>query len=158
VALCAAFIIMGEEDDHGWTTVRGRNRQGRGVNQYRFDIATSPKFNKENINSLTTYFFTDFPERFGAKALFNAFDNYGDIMEVVIPTKRDKGGRRFGFARFDRVSEPRLFEGELDNIIIGGDKISVNLSRFQRLEGNKRDVSSSGERNGIRGKTQSVHN
>ncbi|MCI35506.1 hypothetical protein A2U01_0056727, partial [Trifolium medium] len=55
--------------------------------------------------------------RFGAKALFNAFHYYGDIMEVVIPAKRDKGGRRFGFARFDRVNDPRQFEYELDNII-----------------------------------------
>ncbi|GAU10269.1 hypothetical protein TSUD_423290, partial [Trifolium subterraneum] len=53
-------------------------------------------FNKENNNILTTYFFTDFPDSFGAKAMFNAFHHYGDVMEVVIPTKRDKGGNRFG--------------------------------------------------------------
>ncbi|MCI11838.1 hypothetical protein A2U01_0032940 [Trifolium medium] len=106
---------MGEEDDHGWKTVRGRNRQGKGNHQFRFDIATTRNFNKDDNKSLTTYFFTDFPDNFGAKSLFNAFHNLGDIMEVVIPAKRDKRGRRFGFARFDRVSEPRKFELELDN-------------------------------------------
>jgi hypothetical protein len=45
-------------------------------------------------------------------------------MEVVIPAKRDKGGRRFGFARFDRVADPYKLENDLDNIIFGGEKIS----------------------------------
>ncbi|CAJ2637810.1 unnamed protein product [Trifolium pratense] len=41
------------------------------------------------------------PDNFDAKAMLNIFQKYGNIVEVVIPTKRDKGGRRFGFARFD---------------------------------------------------------
>ncbi|MCI80884.1 hypothetical protein A2U01_0102155, partial [Trifolium medium] len=49
--------------------------------QHKIDIATTTKHNKENINSLTTYFFTDFPDSFGAKAMFNGFQHYGDIME-----------------------------------------------------------------------------
>ncbi|MCH81026.1 RNA-binding protein 25-like, partial [Trifolium medium] len=83
-----------------------------------------------------------------AKAMFNAFYHYGDIMEVVIPAKRDKLGRRFGFARFDQVDEPRRLECELDNIIIGRDKISVNLSRFQRREEYKCRDDKEAERNG----------
>ncbi|MCI27976.1 hypothetical protein A2U01_0049176, partial [Trifolium medium] len=128
---------MGDDDDRGWNTVRGRQRQGRGNNHTRPDIATEKNFKKENIGNLTTYFVTDFPDKFRAKALFNAFYHYGDIKEVVIPAKKDKGGRRFGFARFDRVEDPRQFEYELDTMIIGREKISVNLSRFQRQEGNK---------------------
>ncbi|MCI30401.1 hypothetical protein A2U01_0051610, partial [Trifolium medium] len=50
--------------------------------------------------------------------------------------KRDKGDRRFGFARFDRVANLGQFEHELDNNIIERDKISVNLSHCQRLKGN----------------------
>ncbi|PNX58293.1 hypothetical protein L195_g059119, partial [Trifolium pratense] len=129
---------MGEVDDHGWSIARGRRRGRKDNNQFRIDIATARNFNKDDSNSLTTYFFSDFPESYGAKALFNAFDNYGDIMEVVIPAKRDKGGRRFGFARFDRVVNPRQFADELDAIVFGREKISVNLSRYQRPEGNKR--------------------
>ncbi|MCI15170.1 hypothetical protein A2U01_0036306, partial [Trifolium medium] len=145
---------MGEEEDHGWKTVKGRHRQGKGNNQYRFDIATTRNFNKDNNKSFTTFFFTDFPDSFGAKTLLNTFHNYGDIMEVVIPAKRDRGGRRFGFARFDRVSDPRKLELELDNLIIGSAKISVNLSRFHRPEGSKRGDFNSGDRLGYRGKQQ----
>ncbi|MCI67715.1 hypothetical protein A2U01_0088974, partial [Trifolium medium] len=44
----------------------------------------------------------------------NVFQNYGDIAEVVIPARRDRRGRRFGFARFDNVVNIRRFEYELD--------------------------------------------
>ncbi|MCH97841.1 hypothetical protein A2U01_0018837, partial [Trifolium medium] len=133
---------MGDDADQGWQRARGRHRYGRGKNHTRMDIATDKYYNKETIGNLTTYFITDFPDNYGAKALFNVFHHYGDIKEVVIPVKKDKGGRRFGFARFDRVVDPRQFEHELDTILFGRDKISVNLSRFQRpaeIKRNDRD-------------------
>ncbi|MCI60542.1 hypothetical protein A2U01_0081798, partial [Trifolium medium] len=46
--------------------------------------------------------------------MFNIFQKYGDVVEVVIPAKRDKGGRRFGFARFEQVWDVRKFGFELD--------------------------------------------
>ncbi|PNX90906.1 hypothetical protein L195_g047034 [Trifolium pratense] len=70
--------------------------------------------------------------------MLRAIKYYGNITEVVIPTKRDVGGRRFGFARFSRVTDVRGFELKFDNIIIGRDKISVNLARYQRVEGERR--------------------
>ncbi|MCI48614.1 hypothetical protein A2U01_0069857, partial [Trifolium medium] len=92
---------------------------------------------KANTDSLVTFFFTDFPDSFGAKAMANVFQHYGDIAEVVIPARRDRRGRRFGFARFDNVVNGRRFEHELDGIIIGRDKISVNISRFRRTDGGR---------------------
>jgi hypothetical protein len=92
---------MEVDDDKGWHKVRGRNK----TNQHKLDIATARNFNKDNIASTTTFLFTNFPERYGAKAIFNAFHNYGEVVEIVIPNKRDKGGRRFGFARFDQVTD-----------------------------------------------------
>jgi hypothetical protein len=96
---------MDDTDDLGWQTVRGRNRSGHRHKQFFFDIATSKNITKDNYGKFTTYFFTNFQDNYGAKAMFNAFHHYGSIMEVVIPTKRDKGGRRFVFARFDRVTD-----------------------------------------------------
>ncbi|MCH83749.1 hypothetical protein A2U01_0004575 [Trifolium medium] len=40
----------------------------------------------------------------------------------------------FGFARFDKVKDVRLFGTCLDKIIIGRDRIFVNLSRFKKEE------------------------
>jgi hypothetical protein len=123
------------EEEHGWQTVRGKHRANRRFNQFSPDIATARNFSKDNISTTTTFFFTNFPERYGAKAVFNAFHNIGEVMEVVIPAKRDKGGRRFGFARFDQVSDLAKLESDLDNLVFGGVKISANLSRFQRSDG-----------------------
>ncbi|PNX60582.1 hypothetical protein L195_g052003, partial [Trifolium pratense] len=138
---------------------RGRQRHQRDNNRnHNFDIATARGFNKENIKLLTTYFFTDFPDNVRAKTCFNAFLSYGDIAEVVIPAKRDKGGRRFGFARFDRVADPRKLEIDMDNILIGRVKISVNLSRFHRPEGNNSGGDRNAERKGKHVNNHYVHN
>lgn len=48
-------------------------------------------------------------------------------------------GRRFGFARFVGVSDPKLFGIKLDNIIIGATKIYINAPRFEREVAPRRD-------------------
>jgi hypothetical protein len=158
---------MGDDDDHQWQVVKGRNRKPRG--DHIPDIATAKFHKKENFDNLTTYFFTDFPSTFGAKAMFNTFNYYGHIIEVVIPAKRDKGGKRFGFARFDQVLDARRFEQALDKILVGRDKISVNLSRYQRIVSTKdrefrgsgrskeEDYSRHEERHGFVRKTHPLH-
>jgi hypothetical protein len=126
---------MGDEDDQGWKTVKGRKNKDH---QRRLDITTAKRKFRDEPENITTYFFTDIPNSFGAKAMFNAFQYYGDVSEVVIPAKRDRGGRRFGFVRFNQVTDERRFEYELDKLIIGRNKITVNLSRFQRPAGVRR--------------------
>lgn len=71
----------------------------------------------EWIEQVTVY---QFPEDHDAKEMLRIFSLYGWATEVVIPSKRDKLGRRFGFVRF------------IDNIIIGATKIHVNLPRYSR--------------------------
>ncbi|GAU48228.1 hypothetical protein TSUD_184080 [Trifolium subterraneum] len=80
------------------------------------------------------FFFTNFSDNFGAYAMLRSFQYYGDATEVVIPAKRGIRGGRFGFVRFAYVTDIRRFETELDSIIFGRDKISVNVSRFNRAE------------------------
>jgi hypothetical protein len=138
------------DEEPGWRMVRGKYRPGKRFNQFKPDIATARNFSKDNITTTTTFFFTNFPDRYGAKAVFNAFDNLGDVMEVVIPAKRDKGGRCSGFARFDQVTDTLKLEGELDNVVLGGMKIFVNISRFQRSEGGE-------EESGRKGRSRTNH-
>ncbi|GAU48536.1 hypothetical protein TSUD_282880 [Trifolium subterraneum] len=128
----------GWEDDQGWQEVKGRRKGGSRPLSTRPDIATSARRDSGDTDQYTTYFFSEFPDSFNAKAMLNIFQYYGDIVEVVIPAKRDKGGRRFGFARFDQVRDVRRFGIELDNIIIGRDKIFVNPPRFHRDTRNRR--------------------
>lgn len=60
------------------------------------------------------------------------FKELGEIDEVVIPPKREKIDRRYGFVRFFNVKEEKLLATKLDNIVLEGRKIFANLPRFKR--------------------------
>ncbi|GJX19774.1 nucleotide-binding alpha-beta plait domain-containing protein [Tanacetum coccineum] len=54
-------------------------------------------------------FITNFPDSFSAKDLFKTCSQYGYVVDVYIPNKRSKFGKRFGFVRFIKVfNEERL--------------------------------------------------
>lgn len=64
--------------------------------------------------------------------MLKAFLMYGNFEEVSIPAKRDRRGRRFGFARTVNVKEPERLVTKLNNIIIDSGKIMVNFPKFDR--------------------------
>ncbi|CAJ2670202.1 unnamed protein product [Trifolium pratense] len=82
---------MGDGDDQHWQQVQRRNRKRKSNPQVTSDIATVKQSKRQQFDNVTTYFFTDFPNSFGAKAMLDAFQYYGDIIEVVFPAKRDRG-------------------------------------------------------------------
>jgi len=56
----------------------------------------------------------------------------GDVREIFISKHRNKGGRRYGFVRFKVVSDERSLERKLDNIIVGGLKMYINVPKYRR--------------------------
>ncbi|GKV13925.1 hypothetical protein SLEP1_g24884 [Rubroshorea leprosula] len=58
----------------------------------------------------TTFFFYNFPEELEAKFLWNCFQMYGKVVDVYVPNKRDKRGKRFGFVRMVRVKNELQME------------------------------------------------
>ncbi|CAI8593962.1 unnamed protein product [Vicia faba] len=66
------------------------------------------------------------------KDFFELFWCIGKIYEVVISPKRNKIGKKFGFARFTEVEDARMLAVRLDNVQIMGKKIHANVSRFER--------------------------
>ncbi|MCI08209.1 hypothetical protein A2U01_0029284, partial [Trifolium medium] len=101
------MVRVGEmrDNDYEWQEVRRRRNNRSSNNATVPDIAIVHQRRREEETRLTTYFFPDIPDSFGSKAMLNIFQKYGDAVEVVIPAKRDKGGRRFGFARFEHVRD-----------------------------------------------------
>ncbi|GAU48287.1 hypothetical protein TSUD_236570 [Trifolium subterraneum] len=53
----------------------------------------------------TPFFFTNFPEEVGWGDLWKLFARYGSVVDVFIPKKVDKWGRKFGFVKFKEVKE-----------------------------------------------------
>ncbi|CAK8573332.1 unnamed protein product [Lathyrus sativus] len=65
-----------------------------------------------------------------AKDLFEVFKVYGVISEVSISARQDKRGKRFGFAKFQKVHDSRILACNLDIIVLEGKKLFVNIPRF----------------------------
>lgn len=111
---------------HGHNTRKGGEVVGGS------DVIRSKDSRKLISEGVVSFYFTEFADDFGAKEMWSIFQRYGMVTEVVIPNKRDKRGKRFGFVRFFEVRDPFRFAVRLDNIIIGRQKIFVNLPRFQK--------------------------
>ncbi|XP_058766204.1 uncharacterized protein LOC131639756 [Vicia villosa] len=85
--------------------------------------------------SVSSFFFSDFPTRVRAKDIFELFGCHREVVEVVIPPRSIRNGKRFGFARFVAVADARILAVRLDNILIDGRKIHANIPRYERKLG-----------------------
>lgn len=111
----------------GWTTV-GKRLFRKWVPQW--ETFSSTKMTKET--SVVYIFISNFPGFVKAKELFNIFSDIGEVLEVSIAPRRNKWGKRFGFARFIEVEDAHLLVVKLDNVVIGETKIHANTPRYER--------------------------
>ncbi|GKC52245.1 DIE2/ALG10 family protein [Tanacetum coccineum] len=85
------------------------------------------------LKIFTSVFVTNFPEQASAKDLWNAYKQYGHVVDAFIPNKRSKAGKRFGFilmlyaARFHRPkgstsSHQPAMKGKIRDSSIGNTK------------------------------------
>ncbi|CAL0306408.1 unnamed protein product [Lupinus luteus] len=86
------------------------------------------------LRDSTTFFFTNFPTDHDAKEMWEIFQKWGKVVDVVIPSRLDKYGKKFGFVRFQGVQNSKQMVQKLDRIWIGLHKIWVNLPKFQRSQ------------------------
>ncbi|GJZ14674.1 DIE2/ALG10 family protein [Tanacetum coccineum] len=80
----------------------------------------------------TSVFVTNFPDNVGAKDLWHACKQYGHVIDVFIPDRRSKIGKRFGFVRFIKVFDVDRLVGNLCTVWIGKHRLHVNVARFSR--------------------------
>lgn len=84
---------------------------------------------------VASFLFLEIPDRIKASDIFDLFGCHGDVVEVVIPPRRNKVGKRYEFARISNVEDATMLVMRLDNIMIDGRKIHANMSRFERNRG-----------------------
>lgn len=60
------------------------------------------------------------------------------VEEVYIPPRKEKLGNRFGFVRFLNVQKLKEHEEMLNWILIGNQKLSVNIPKYDRDGKNQR--------------------
>ncbi|GJT77711.1 RNA-directed DNA polymerase, eukaryota [Tanacetum coccineum] len=82
-------------------------------------------------------FVTNFPDHIRARDLWNICKEYGSVVDVYIPFKRSKSGKRFAFIRFIKVSNLERLIENLCTIWIGSHHLYANMVRFQREQKQK---------------------
>ncbi|GKV09274.1 hypothetical protein SLEP1_g20799 [Rubroshorea leprosula] len=112
--------------------VRGdRRRLGNGKAATGFkDFANRlPAYDQGLLKQCVSYHFINFPEDWGAKELFYFIRKTvkaGRLWDIFIPSKRDRRGNRYGFARFLDVREEQEMKKQLESIRIGNKRVIFN--------------------------------
>ncbi|GKE11166.1 RNA-directed DNA polymerase, eukaryota, partial [Tanacetum coccineum] len=77
-------------------------------------------------------FVTNFPDDVGSSDLWKVCEGYGKVVDVFIPNRRSKAGKRFAFVRFIRVDNIDRLVQNLCTIWIGRFHLHANVVRFER--------------------------
>src|SRR4051812_23387793 len=117
-----------KESGKEWVKVTRKGNNG--YTSSRWDIFKNPM--EGDRGDITSFFITDFEQKWGARDLFFEMKNFGVVDEIVIPPKKDWRGEKYGFARFVKVEDVRMLEVKLDNLWLEGRKLKANVSRFKR--------------------------
>nr|GEZ50139.1 DIE2/ALG10 family [Tanacetum cinerariifolium] len=77
-------------------------------------------------------FVTNFPDNFGPHDLSKLCEAYGKVVDVFIPNRKSKAGKRFAFVRFIRVSNVDRLIGSLCTLWVGRFHLHANAVRYER--------------------------
>nr|GEW73141.1 cytochrome P450 [Tanacetum cinerariifolium] len=117
--------------DGAWTTVSHHKRNRHTMYTTTTHLRPPPTKTTRNptpkqtthtpaLNNHTiTYYFTHFLTNWNYLVLKEVFSRYGQCDDVYIAAKRNKQGKRFGFARFTGIVNPSSSEQKLNTLCIG---------------------------------------
>ncbi|PWA80930.1 hypothetical protein CTI12_AA191580 [Artemisia annua] len=77
-------------------------------------------------------FVTNFPDSFGPRDLWNLCQAYGKVVDVFIPYRKSKSGKRYAFVRFIRVDNIDRLIGNLCTLWVGRLHLHANAVRYER--------------------------
>ncbi|GJS99420.1 RNA-directed DNA polymerase, eukaryota [Tanacetum coccineum] len=77
-------------------------------------------------------FVTNFPDHVNSRDLWNKCSVYGTVVDVFIPIKKSKAGKRFAFVRFIKVPNLERLVENLCTLWIGSYHLFANQVRFER--------------------------
>ncbi|GJV99272.1 RNA-directed DNA polymerase, eukaryota [Tanacetum coccineum] len=96
-------------------------------------MATRFRSNADYTRSISkSIFVTNFPDDTTAKDLWRICHTYGTVVDVFIPNRKSKAGKRFAFVRFIKVDNVDRLVGNLCTLWIGRMHLHANVERFER--------------------------
>ena len=97
-------------------------------------------------------FVSNFPFSFGDEELRRAFEKFGNIKEIAIPTDRDSGRPRgFAFITFEEDNAVQPAIDEMNGQDLGGRNLRVNRANSKTQEGRGNGGRGRGGRGAARG-------
>lgn len=78
------------------------------------------------------FYFSNFPDRISAANLRHQFSEFGSVVELFIPKKRNIAGNRFSFVRFVDVKKLHKLQKELNGLWFGSFKLRSHLALFSK--------------------------
>lgn len=92
------------------------------------------KKSNEDLTKEISYsvYVTNFPDSISSRDLWIACKVYGTVVDVFIPLKKSKAGKRFAFVRFIKVFNLDRLVQNLCTIWIGSHHLFANRVRFER--------------------------
>ncbi|KAL4375969.1 hypothetical protein GQ457_02G030320 [Hibiscus cannabinus] len=87
------------------------------------------KRQKEIFKAVTLYV-DNLPKALHWQGLWHIFAQHGDVVDSV--NKLNRGGRRFGFVRFEREVDADRAKERLNGLLVYGCKIFVGLARYNK--------------------------
>nr|GFA43589.1 hypothetical protein CTI12_AA308650 [Tanacetum cinerariifolium] len=76
-------------------------------------------------------FVTNFPDNFGSRDLWVLCEAYGKVVDVFIPNRKSKAGKRFAFIRFIRVVDMDRLIGNMCTLWVGRFHLHANVVRYE---------------------------
>ncbi|XP_058747116.1 uncharacterized protein LOC131620113 [Vicia villosa] len=116
----------GAHREEGWSRVPRRHFRNWVPHRDVFPVG------KKLVGDVVSFYISEFLESSKAEDLFVLFGCIGNAVEVAIAPRRNKIGKRFGFARFSDVEDARWLGVKLDNVAFEGKKIHANVPRYER--------------------------
>ncbi|GJS32598.1 RNA-directed DNA polymerase, eukaryota [Tanacetum coccineum] len=96
-------------------------------------MATSFRSNADHTRLISkSIFVTNFPDSTTSKDLWKLCQSYGTVVDVYIPNRKSKAGKRFAFIRFIKVDNIDRLVGNLCTLWIGRFHLHANVVRFER--------------------------
>lgn len=80
----------------------------------------------------TNFFFTDYPKDWTSRSMWSFFNKFGLVVDINVPQKISKDGRRFNFVRYKGVCDATDLITKIRSIDVGAVSITINLAKFKR--------------------------
>ncbi|GKC04386.1 RNA-directed DNA polymerase, eukaryota [Tanacetum coccineum] len=106
-----------------------------GINNWQ-KVSRKKHYNRTKEDHLgrisKSIYVTNFPESFGSSDLWKLCESYGKVVDVYIPNRKSKAGKRFAFVRFIKVNDVDRLVGNLCTLWVGRFHLHANVVRFER--------------------------